>query len=146
MKKSILLMAIFTFTVGSLFTGCQNSAKKVENAEENLTEAKEDLRDAREEYREDIENYRLETAEMYEANNRSIAAFNQKMANEKNEVKMKYNKEIGDLELKNREMKKKMDEFNAESQEQWEKFKSDFKRDMDQLGKALADLTLVNNK
>lgn len=138
-------MAIFTLSVGTFFTSCENSAKKVENAEENLTDAKEDLDEARADYQEDIANYRLQTADRYEENNEKIAAFNLKMAKEKEDIRAQYNTQMAELELKNREMKMKMDEYSADSNDEWQNFKIEFKRDMDQLEQALSDLTTTND-
>lgn len=39
-----------------------------------------------------------------------------------------------------------MDEYKADSKEQWDAFKAEFNRDMDELGIALKDLTVKNNK
>ena len=39
-----------------------------------------------------------------------------------------------------------MDEYKAEGKEQWEEFKAEFSRDMDELGKAFKDLTVKNEK
>ena len=39
-----------------------------------------------------------------------------------------------------------MDEYNQEGKENWEKFKTEFSHDMDELGKAFKDLTVKNTK
>ena len=65
-------MVIFAIAIGFVFTGCDNAAKKVENAEENVTEAKDELKDAKAEYAADMENYKRQSAEKYESNMRSI--------------------------------------------------------------------------
>ncbi len=142
----MLLMVMFTMVLWSTFTSCNSSAKKVENAEENVTEAKADLKDAKAEYMQEVENYRIQSAEKYDANVKSIEEFNLKIAKEKSQVKKSYDKQIAELEQKNMEMKKRMDEYRGESKDQWEQFKSEFNRDMDQLGTALSNLTVKNNK
>lgn len=139
-------MVMFTMVLWSTFTSCNSSAKKVENAEENVTEAKADLKDAKAEYMQEVENYRIQSAEKYDANVKSIEEFNLKIAKEKSQVKKSYDKQIAELEQKNMEMKKRMDEYRGESKDQWEQFKSEFNRDMDQLGTALSNLTVKNNK
>jgi hypothetical protein len=40
----------------------------------------------------------------------------------------------------------KMDNYKADSKENWEKFKVEFSRDMDELGAAFKDLTVKNVK
>jgi Holliday junction resolvase RusA-like endonuclease len=39
-----------------------------------------------------------------------------------------------------------MDDYKAESKDQWESFKTEFSRDMDNLGKAFKDLSEDNIK
>lgn len=43
-------------------------------------------------------------------------------------------------------MKKKMDDYNMDGKENWEKFKTEFNHDMDELGQAFKDLTVNNVK
>ncbi len=51
----------------------------------------------------------------------------------------KYLNKIKELELKNSDMKKKMDEYKADTKEGWEKFKTEFEKDMDNLGVAITE-------
>jgi len=41
-------------------------------------------------------------------------------------------------------MKKKMDDFRSDNRENWEIFKSEFSRDMEELGSAFRDFTIKN--
>jgi len=75
-----------------------------------------------------------------------IADFKSRIANEKKAVKDEYNKKIAELEQKNADTQKKLNEYKADSKEKWEMFKSEFNRDMDELGTALSNLTVKNNK
>jgi hypothetical protein len=139
MKKSILILASFALITGLILTSCNTSAEKVENAEQNVIEANEDLNNANIEYLADVEKYRKETADKIAANNKSIAEFKARIANEKEDAKVAYNQKIIVLELKNSDLKKKMDVFKAESKEQWETFKVEFSKDMEELGTAFGN-------
>lgn len=145
MRKSILLVTVLLFAMGVLFTNCNSPSQKVENAETNAAEAQEDLDQARQDYLEDVEVYKKQTAEKIAANNKSIADFNARIETEKAEAKAEYKLKIAELEKKNSDMQKKLDDYKVESKDQWETFKSEFNRDMDQLGNALQDLTVKNN-
>ena len=145
MKKSILLVTALLFAMAVLFTNCDSPSQKVENAETNAAEAQEDLDQARQDYLEDVEVYKKQTAEKIAANNKSIADFNARIETEKAEAKAEYKLKIAELEKKNSDMQKKLDDYKVESKDQWETFKSEFNRDMDQLGNALQDLTVKNN-
>lgn len=148
MKKSILTLAAAVLIAGAIVTSCNTPAQKVENAKDNVTEAQEVLDKANQEYLQeylaDIESYRKEAAEKIAANDRSIAEFNARIENEKKEAQANYRKRIADLEQKNSDMKKKMDDYKAEGKEKWDKFKEEFSRDMEEVGKAFKDFAVKN--
>ena len=146
MKKLILKVVASVFLTGALLTSCNTPAQKVENAEDNVTEANQDLAKANREYEAEIESYRKETADKIEANNKSIADFNARIALEKKDAQDDYRRQIATLEQKNSDMKKKMDDYKAEGKEKWEKFKTEFSRDLEELGNAFKDLTVKNVK
>lgn len=144
MKKSILTIA--TFITAVLMTSCSSSGEKVEDAKENAIEAAADLNRANEEYMADMENYRKATNEKIEANNKSIAEFKTRIENEKKEAKADYIKKIEELEKKNSDVKKKMDDYKNDGKANWESFKSEFNRDMEELGNAISSFGENNNK
>ena len=144
MKKSILAMAAFTCIAGAIVTSCNTSADRVENAQENVIQANKDLDQANQEYLADIENYRVETASRIAANEQAIADFNAGLEHERKAVRAEHKKKIAELEQKNRDMKMKMDNYKEEGKENWEKFKTEFSHDMDELGKAFKNLTVKN--
>jgi hypothetical protein len=146
MKKSILMLAAFAVMAATTLTGCNSPAKKVEEAQNDVKEANKDLAKANEEYLADIESYRKETAEKIAANDKSIAESNARIKEQKREAAVDYKMKIAKLEQTNSDMKKHMDEYKAEGKEKWEKFKTEFNHDMEELGKAFKDLTVKNVK
>lgn len=140
-NKEILIMAVLSVMTGAILTSCNSSAQRVENAEDNVEAANKELDDANKAYLADMENYRKETADKIAANDDSIAAFKARIANEKKDARADYEKQIAELEQKNTDMKKTLDDYKAEGKEQWELFKMDFNRNMDQLGQAFKDFT-----
>jgi phage terminase small subunit len=146
MKSTIFVIVLLALFSVSILSSCNSSAEKVENAEQDVTEANAALEKANEEYLEDIKSYRIQTAKRIEANNKSIADFNKRIANEKKEAKVDYEKQIAELDQKNTDMQKRMDDYTANNQSGWEKFKSDFNRDMDALGQAFEDLMTKDTK
>ena len=83
MKKSILKIAAFTFTVSVILSGCNTPTEKVEKAQANVTEANADFTNAQTDYTTDVEKYRKETDAKIEANEKSMAEFDARIANEK---------------------------------------------------------------
>jgi hypothetical protein len=129
---------------GALFMNCSNSAQKVDKAQQNVIEANKNLDNANQAYEADIADYRTETANIIATNDKSINDFKARIAKDKKIAKDDYNKKIADLERKNSDMKKRMDDYKADSRESWVQFKDQFSRDMEELGKAFKDFTIKN--
>lgn len=137
---SLLILVAF-------FAGCKENtpAEKVLEAEENVVQANEDLEDANAQYLIDIQSYRVQTSAEIAANEQSIAAFKLRIINQKAEAKADYERKIAELEQKNTDMKRKMDEYQASGKDNWESFKIEFNHDMTALGQAFKDLTVNNS-
>jgi hypothetical protein len=141
MKNSISVFAVIVLMAGTLLTGCEKTSKqKVEGAKENLGEAKQDLKDAQAEYLADWQTFKTESEIKIEANEKRIVAFKEKMEKAGSKAKAEYSKEVAVLEQKNLELKKRLEEYKDEGQSKWEEFKTNFKKDMDGIGKTIEDL------
>lgn len=146
MKTTFVALAIFTFITSTLILSCNSAEKKVENAQTDVVDANKDLEKANEDYMAEVAAYKKETAEKIAANEQSIIEFNARIATEKKDARVAYKQKIAELEMKNTDMKKKMDDYKEDGKENWEKFKTEFNHDMDELGKAFKDLTVKNVK
>jgi len=146
MKKTISFLTASTFAVAIILSSCTSSSEKVENAQDDVTKATIALDEANKEYLADIEKYRIETAEKILANEKNIMELNLLIANEKKEAKADYKKKMAELEQKNNTLKNKMLEYKESGKENWDKFKVEFNRDMEELGSAFKDLTVKNVK
>ena len=144
MKKIVLILAGCTMMTGALLTSCNTSSNKVDDAQEALIKSKQDLETARKEFLADMATFRKETAIRIAANDQRIAELKTNINNERKEARAGYKKKIAALEQKNKEMKKKMDEYNEEGNENWERFKTEFNHDMDALGQAFKDIGVRN--
>lgn len=136
-----LKKAIFPIFIIAILGSCATPGEKVEKAEENVMEANNKLDSAIKNYQNDVNAYRIETANRVALNEKSIKDFNLRIANEKNEARIKYLKKIVELENKNTDLKKRMEDYKADSREKWGTFKSEFNKEMDDLGKSIKDLT-----
>jgi F0F1-type ATP synthase membrane subunit b/b' len=140
-KQSIFALAVVILMTGAVMTSCNTPTQKVENAQDNVIESKKELDQANQEYMADIEKFRKEKSGMITVNNQRIAEFKAGIKNQNEAVKSDFNQKIAELEHKNSEMKKKLDDYKMEGKEKWEIFKSEFNSNMDELGKAFNDLT-----
>ena len=148
MKKSVLAITVILLFTGSMFSGCNTSNDKVENARDqvkaaqgNLLEANNELYQAR---IDSISQFKKESEEKISNNEKYIAEFKAKIANEKEADKAKYEKTLAWLEQQNNNMKKKLADYNDEGQEKWTSFRNEFNHDMDEFGKSFKDLTKNN--
>jgi len=144
MKKLIFTLTTSLLLTGAIFTSCNTAAEKVDKAEDKSIKADEDFNIAKEEYLADVENFKKETAAKIEANNQMIADFNVKIEYAKKDAKAYYQEQIAVLEQKNIAMKKKLDEYEVTGKDNWETFKTEFNKDMDDLGEAFKNFTIKN--
>ncbi len=146
MKKSIVVMAVAILLTGSIVISCNTPAEKVEKAENKVTEANKDLDAANKQYMDDVQNFRRETSAQMATNDSSIAVLQAKIDIQKNVVKADYKKQIAELEQRNNDMKKRMNDYKSEGKDSWVTFKTTFNHDMDELSKTVKNLTSKNGK
>jgi len=150
MKNRIVILALSTLFAGTVISSCKSSEKKVEDAKENVVDAKEDVVEAKQELnqiiKDSIQQFRTESAIKIAEHEKSIAEFKVRIAKKKKENRAKYEEELQSLELKNSDLKKRLDEFKEDSQDNWYTFKSAFNRDMDELGESIKKVTTKDKK
>lgn len=134
----ILAITIAICTV-LVTTSCNSTAKKVENAKDDVTQANEDLKKAQEEYSAEVEQFRMETYQKITVNEKEIATIKSK--NKKN---TEYEKQVALLEQKNTDLKRKINDYKIDTKENWLSFKTEFNKDMDELGLALKNFSVDN--
>lgn len=146
MKNTIVLLTGLAILSGATLSSCNSPRQKVENAEENVDDANLKLEEANRAYLEDVELYRVETADRIAANEKSIGEFNSRIAKEKKEARADYQKKIDDLNAKNTDLKKTMDDYEANGKEGWEAFKINFNRSMDELSEGIKNVFTPEKK
>jgi uncharacterized membrane protein len=146
MKKSIIKISGSLFIAAIFVSSCNSPAKKVEKAQDNLNEAKEEYTQAYKDSVADYQSFRTTSEERIASNEKVIAAFKAKIASDNRKLKFNDQKMIDEFEQKNIDMRKKMEAYKESTKDQWIEFKKEFNHDMDELGKALHDLTVKNTK
>lgn len=144
MKKLSFRTSAFTFGVAvamTIFgTSCTSSADKVADSKEDVREEQADLNEANQQYLKEVEAYRREIADKIVVNNEQISDLNARIEQVNENTRDSYKQKVADLERKNIEMKTRLDNFKAEGKDEWMQFKTEFDRDMNNLGDAFADL------
>ncbi len=144
MKKLIFTLSAAILLSGAIFTSCNTAAEKVNKAEDKSIKADEDFNIAKEEYLADIKNFKIETTAKIDANNQMIADFKVKIASSKKDAQIYYQEQIAILEQKNIAMKQKLDAYKESGKDNWESFKTEFNKDMNDLGEAFKNFTVKN--
>lgn len=111
--------------------------RKVEAAKQNLKTAEQKVKDADEQWKK----FKKEFEGRINSNKASINNFRKKMNKSGVKVKSKYQEKLDELEQKNKKMMVKMGKYKDERAEKWEAFKSVFKKDVEEIGSSLQDLT-----
>jgi cell shape-determining protein MreC len=146
MKKSIYTLAITAFAAGTIFSACNTSAEKVENAQNKVTEANEDLNKAEDNYAADVKKFRKESEEKIADNEMRIAECTASLEREKNEATQADKVKVAELEQKNRDLRKRMDNYQENGNENWQSFKREFDHDINELAISLRDISKNNVK
>lgn len=142
-KTKLLRVLALTLTIAaaSIITSCNTPAEKVENSENDVIEAQHDLEKANAQYLEDVEDYRVKARDRINANNQRIIELKAHTESMNKEEKVKYQNQIDKLEQKNDNLKERLDDYKAESKDDWQSFKTEFSNDMNELGSALKSFT-----
>lgn len=137
---------------GTIFTGCQSTAQKQDAAQAKVKDARQDLNEAKQ----DAAEIKLATAEEWATfkrdadvrirdNDVRFTELNVDLKKPGITIDEVYSKKIANLELRNKEMRTRLTSYEN-NQTNWDSFKREFNRDMDELGKSLKDLTVDNTK
>lgn len=141
MKNLIIITTLVAFTLS-----CNSPEKKVENAKQDLKEAKAELSQEQKDSVENFLSFKRVSEERILANEQIIEAYKNRMKTEKQKIKKNDQKRVDELEQRNIDMRKKIADYQANGKDNWEAFKLEFNHDMDDLGKALKNLTVKNTK
>ena len=157
MRNNSIFTIVITLLIGSVFlTACQSPKAKEDEAVENVQDAKQELKDVKQDAKaqEQIQNevsaedwkiFKIESQQKIRENEMRIAELKVKMRKSGKLLDPLFDKKIENLEQKNTDLKAKIIAYDK-TQSNWEEFKREFKHDMDELGKAMNDLTIDNKK
>lgn len=136
MNKAIVILAI---AAGTIFTSCKSANQKQATAQQNATEANQDLTNTQASNAAEWKAFKAESQAKILDNEQRIANLKEKMNKPGSTFDGIYRTRIEKLEAKNNELKAKLNNYDG-NQTDWQTFKSDFNRDMDEIGNNIKDL------
>ncbi len=153
MKRTTFILPVaISLAIAAFGISCQSSAQKEKAAQKEVQDAKEDLREVQGDANalaqkvataEEWKAFRIDSEEKIRNNETRIAELRVKMKKPGVVFDELYGKKIDLLQEQNRALTAKLDAYEK-SQSNWETFKAEFNHDMEELGKALKDLTVDN--
>lgn len=148
MKKNILKLSFVACIAIMGLASCNSTPEKkaedVEAAKENLIDAQDDLQQARIDSINDYNDFQKESEMKLQSNDESIALLKEKIKTEKKEVRIKLEENLDALKEKNAKLKIRMAEYKSEGKTNWEEFKQDVNKEIDELGKAISEAAQKN--
>ncbi len=145
MTKFTFLLLATAFIASASMIGCQSPADKVENAYENKEEAQEDLTKAEDRYQIEMDSFKAEMATKVEGNEASMKELRAQAKADKEAVRKEMNMKLDKLEEQNNKLKQKLADYKHTGDQEWNEFKAELNRDMDELGTAFSNLRTKNN-
>lgn len=141
-QTKLTLVALSCIAVFGL-SNCKNTptqkAESVEEAQENLIVAEQDYQEAVIDSTNEYARYKLESDEKLKANDQKIAELKAKMKAKKLQDRTNFEIKLNELEQKNTKLKASIANYEESDKNKWEIFKANFKKDMDDLGKAISN-------
>lgn len=141
MRNTIIFLAVVWLVTSVSILSCNDTSQNDKTAQNNVndsTKIKDSINAA---YMKDMAKYKKQTADKISSNDSIIAGLKAKLQSGKNDIKAEYKKSIAELEQKNAEMKERMANYKAEGKSNWEIFKIQFNKDMNDLGNEFKKLT-----
>ena len=141
MKTNIFAIAVLGFMAGTLITGCDKTPEqKLEANKESIGQAKQDSTTVRAERAKEWQAFKAESEQQIADNDKRIDAYKEKMEKAGPKAKAQYKKDVAALKQKNHELKEKLEDYKDGDQTKWQEFKTNFRADMDAVGKTMKDL------
>lgn len=143
--KIILLVLIAIMDI-SCNKSPQAKAQDLEEAQEDVIDAEADLATSTQDSIRDFELYKASIEKKLAENQKLIANLKAKNNASDLSTRAAYLKELHTLELKNADLKLKIDQYKMGPEQKWELFKVEFNNDMDDLGKSISAMAERNSK
>jgi hypothetical protein len=148
MKRMMYYLITTMVVTGLILTACQSSTTKREKARaEEMPDTVIYIdQDSKPILKNSIDQFKKHSEKQIRLNNEEIVLFKAKIAAENKKQKIKDDKKIAELELRNNDLVIRLDNYYDESQEQWDSFKTEYNEDMYDLGNELKGILIENKK
>lgn len=136
--KVTALACIMIFGMSNCKNSPSDKAQKVENAQEDLNIAEKNLQKAVLDSTNEYDRYKMDSESKLKENDLKIAQLKANLKSDKAEIRTKYENELVALENKNAKLKTSIADYKETDKNKWEKFKTNFNHDLDELGQSIS--------
>ena len=143
---SLILGAVSLTAIAQEDKKAAEARKDVAEANKDVIEAQQDLREAKIDSAADFQEFKKASELKIAENQKQITALKNKKSKETKAVRAKYDEKVLALDHKNNALKMQIRGSDKTKTSKWTSFKSEFNHDMNELGRAIADLGKDNAK
>lgn len=140
MKRSVLIIAILVIGMNMALLRYETPVQKAEDAQSNSVSENMGLAAADKEYLAEIDSYKKANAQKSIATDKSILEYKTRILSQKKKTKNNHANKIIELEQKNRDIKKKIIDYEEGGRQKWEIFKLQFNLETQEFEKLLQNL------
>ena len=148
MKTKIVFSLVLTALISISIASCNKSPKAKEevliDAKQDVETAKEDLNEATSDSIVEFNKYKSSIQIKLAENEKVISDLKAKIKDKDRKTQTLYYKQLENLQLRNAELKLKIETYKQGPSQKWELFKVDFNNELDKLGKSISS-TANNN-
>jgi hypothetical protein len=137
MRKIYFILTIILLLGGSLFTGCENNR---DGTKKNVEQANQNMIDEQAQFDNEWKQFRSDAELKITASQNKIDELKAAMKSTSANFKIKYENKILTLEQKNIELRKRINRYKYEGNENWRDFKKDYNNEADTVEVALNDI------
>lgn len=134
----------------NLFSQCTNSPEKdnadLYEAQETLLESKKEYNEAKTDFAIKYEAFKIESERKIAENEKTITRLKDEAKYKNIETRTQLEIKLMELEKNNELFKVNIENYKENSKIEWESFKTEFNRDMENIKEALQDLSQDNIK
>lgn len=150
MKTRIILNLLLAVLVSISVSSCNKSPKAKEadlnDAKQEVEKAKEDLDEAKIDSVVAFNKYKSSIQIKLVENEKVITDLKAKIGDKDRKTQTLYYKQLENLQIKNTELKLKIENYKQGPTQKWELFKVDFNNELDNLGKSISNTANNNMK
>ncbi len=140
---TVLASVVFSITGHSVVA---QENPKAKSARKEIKEGKKDLKKAEKDSVSDFQEFKKEANKRINENQSRIIDLKIKKYQKSEELQLEYDKKVLALEEKNKELQSRIEGCACEDPTIWATFRANFSKDMDELNRAIQNMTVTFSK